>query len=335
MDLASLKKRLLNPGIYPEKPWEVRSIETHISVIFLTGLHAYKIKKPVNFGFLDFTSLEKRRHFCQEEVTLNRRLAPRIYLGVAEINEKDGRVSWGGEGNVIEYAVKMKQIPEELLLDHLVRQNRVTSRMMEMIAEKLSDFYSLAETSDYITSFGRPGRIKQDTDKNFKQVERYVGLTISAETCEAVKERTNQFLRDRKEVFYRRMTSRRIRDCHGDLRLEHIVWGEEICIIDCIEFNERFRFADLAADIAFLAMDIDYHERPELNEPLLRAYIQRSGDRELIQVLDFYKCYRAFVRGKVESFQWGDPNIPEEKRGEALKRAQRFFDLSRRYSDRF
>ena len=334
-DLPALKKALLNPGIYPDRPKEVRWVETHISLVFLTGTYAYKIKKPVNFGFLDFTSLDKRKRFCEQEVTLNRRLAPGLYLGVPNITEDNGKISFEGKGRVIEYAVKMRQVPEKFLMNRLVEQNKVTPKMMEAVSEKLVRFYSSAETSDYIESFARPERVKQDTDENFEQTERYIGVTISRDVYETIRKRTDCFFRDKEKIFYQRIASHRIRDCHGDLRLEHIFWGDEISIIDCIEFNERFRYTDVAADIGFLAMDIDYYGKPDLNEPLLRTYIEKSGDRDVLKVLDFYMCYRAYVRGKVDSFQLDDPNIPGEKKSEALKRAQKYFNLSCQYAKRF
>jgi aminoglycoside phosphotransferase family enzyme len=160
-------------------------------------------------------------------------------------------------------------------------------------------------------------------------------VTIPKEVYEEVKNRTNEFFRTKEKIFYQRIASDRIRDCHGDLRLEHIFWGDEISIFDCIEFNERFRYTDVAADIGFLAMDLDYHGRQDLSEHLIRAFIGESGDQELIEVLDFYKCYRAYVRGKVESFRLDDPHIPEEEKKEALKRAQKYFNLAHRYSQRF
>ena len=335
IDIPTLQKALLNPAVYPDKPREVEFIETHISLLFLTGNYVYKVKKPVNFGFLDFTSLEKRKYFCEQEVKLNRRLSPKIYLGVVEITREDDRISLGGKGEVVEFAVKMKQIPEESLMDKLLEKRQVTPRMIEAISEKLVRFYFDAETSDSINGFAKPERIKQDTDENFEQTQKYIGVTIPREVYDEVKKRTNDFFRTKREIFYQRIDSDRIRDCHGDLRLEHIFWDEEISIFDCIEFNERFRYTDVAADIAFLAMDLDYHGREDLSEHLIRAYVGESGDHELTGVLDFYKCYRAFVRGKVESFQLDDPNISDEKKEEARNRAQKYFALSHKYAQRF
>jgi hypothetical protein len=235
----------------------------------------------------------------------------------------------------VEFAVKMKQIPEEYLMDKLLEKKQVTPKMIEAISEKLVQFYFAAETNDLIKSFAEPERVKQDTDENFEQTKKYVDVTIPGEVYEEVKNKTNDFFRAKGKIFQQRIASDRIRDCHGDLRLEHIFWGDEISIFDCIEFNERFRYTDVAADIAFLAMDLDYHGREDLSEHLIRAYIGESGDRELMEVLDFYKCYRAYVRGKVESFRLDDFHIPGAEKEEALKRAQRYFGFARRYAKRF
>ena len=335
MDIPSLKKALLNPAIYPDRPKRIGFFETHISLLFFTGNHVYKVKKPVNFGFLDFASLEKRRHFCDEEVRLNRRLATDLYLGVVPITKDQSGVTLGGSGDVVDYAVHMKQLSEELLMDQLLEKNQVTLKMIEAVAEKLVGFYGSAETSRLIQDFGRPGRVKQDTDENFEQTRRYIDLVIPQRVYEEIQTRTNDFLRVQGERFERRMAGEKIRDCHGDLRLEHIFWGDSIAIFDCIEFNERFRYTDVAADIGFLAMDLDYRGRQDLSDHLIQSYILRSGDEGVKGVLDFYKCYRAYVRGKVESFRLDDSNIPEREKEEARKRASKYFELSDGYSQVF
>jgi aminoglycoside phosphotransferase family enzyme len=268
-------------------------------------------------------------------VKLNRRLSPDIYLGVVKITTDQGRFSFDGQGEVEEYAVRMKQIPEGLLMDKLLAKGQVTPKMIEAVSEKLFGFYSSAETNETIKSFGRPERVKQDTDENFEQTERYVDTVIPKQMFEKIRGKTNEFLRTQKELFHQRIDSDRIRDCHGDLRLEHIFWDKEVSIFDCIEFNERFRYTDVAADIAFLAMDLDYQGRKDLSEHLIQTYIGKSGDEELLSMLEFYKCYRAYVRGKVESFRLDDPHIPEKEKKEALKRAQKYFDLAWRYAQKF
>jgi hypothetical protein len=335
MDISSLREALLNPEIYPDHPGSIKFIETHISLLFLTGNYVYKLKKPVDFGFLDFTSLAKRKFFCEQEVKLNRRLSPEIYLGVVDITKEGNRIILEGKGELVEYAVKMKQIPEELLMDRLLERKQVTPKMIEAVSGKLVKFYFAAEVNDLIKSFAKPERVKQDTDENFEQTEKYVDVTIPADVYEAVKNRTDDFFRTNGKIFYQRIASDRIRDCHGDLRLEHIFWGDKISIFDCIEFNERFRYTDVAADIGFLAMDLDYHGRQDLSEHLIRAFIGESGDHELMEVLDFYKCYRAYVRGKVESFRLNDPHLREVEKIGTHQRAQKYFNLAHRYSQRF
>jgi aminoglycoside phosphotransferase family enzyme len=334
-DIKELQKGLMNPAIYPDHPERVGLKETHISLLFLTGRHVYKVKKPVNFGFLDFTSLEKRRHFCREEVVLNRRLSTDIYLDVVEIKERDGGILLSGPGRVIEYAVKMKQISEDLLMDRLLDRGMVTPETMGRVAKKLGDFYAQTETNERIRSFAFPERVRQDTDENFEQTEKYIGLTISREQFLQIQNATNSFLEKKREVFLKRIEGNWIRDCHGDLRLEHIFLGDGIAILDCIEFNERFRYLDVACDIGFLAMDLDYQNRGDLGLQLIQQYISHSGDTGIYRVLDFYKCYRAYVRGKVESFKIDDPYISQGEEEKAMERARKYFHLSHEYSKKF
>src|SRR5512136_1153317 len=214
MDLPSLQKALLRPELYPDHPREVKLIETHISLLFLTGKYVYKVKKPVDFGFLDFTTLEKRKFFCEQEVRLNRRLSPSIYLGVITITKEDHQMKLDGNGELVEYAVRMKQIPEEFLMDKLLEKKQVTPKMIEAISEKLVKFYSAAETNDLIKSYAKPERVKQDTDENFEQTKKYIGVTISGEVYEKVKSRTDNFFGYRDDIFHQRIAADRIRDCH-------------------------------------------------------------------------------------------------------------------------
>lgn len=334
MDTKALQKALMDPAIYPERPERVGFTETHISLLFFTGTHAYKVKKPVNFGFLDFTTLKKRKHFCQLELRLNRRLSKDIYLDVVEIKQRGRGVALNDRGRTIEYAVKMRQISEDLLMDRLLDRGMVTPDMVDKVAEILAHFYGRAETNETISGFARPERVRQDTDENFEQTEKYIGATISRAQFEEIQQSTNSFLKEKREVFFQRITGGWIRDCHGDLRLEHIFIGEEISILDCIEFNERLRYTDVSADIGFLAMDLDYRGRSDLGRHLIQRYVDRSGDGGVYGVLDFYKCYRAYVRGKVDSFRLDDPNIQEEEKKRALVRAGKYFQLSQEYARR-
>lgn len=331
--IEKIRDAMLDPCSYPHEVEKVGLKETHISLIFLTGSYVYKVKKPVNFGFLDFTSPQKRRFFCEREVELNKRLAPEVYLGVSEIKIKGERITVDGDGTTVDYAVRMKQFDEDLLLSKLLAQGKVTEQMMVQIARRLAEFYRTAETNQRIMDFARPERIREDTDENFSQTEKYRGVTISEGTFVFIKEKTDLFLKKR-ELFESRIRAGRIRDCHGDLRLEHIFFGENIVIFDCIEFNERFRYIDTASDIAFLSMDLAFNGREDLDRSFLQAYVEASSDEQAFQILDFYRCYRAYVRGKVESFKLDDPLMGEREKEEAKERAKRYFELSSLYAMR-
>ena len=332
MKTDALHKALMNPTIYPDHPEEIGFRETHISMVFLTGQHVYKVKKPVNFGFLDFTTLEKRKHFCHLEISLNRRLSKDIYLGVVPVTQTEGGITLDGGGRPVDYAVKMNQISEDRLMDRLLDRGLVTPDMVTAVSERLADFYRTAERSERIKRFALPERVKEDTDENFEQTRAYVGRTISREQFDEVQGATNGFFSHERERFLERCQEERIRDCHGDLRLEHVFFGDEISILDCIEFNERFRYTDIAADIGFLAMDLDFREREDLGDLLIQRYADLAGDRGIYSVLDFYKCYRAYVRGKVESFRLDDPLMDRVEKEKAVSRARSYFRLAHRYA---
>jgi hypothetical protein len=329
-----LQRSLMDPAIYPDHPDRVGFRETHISMLFFTGRHVYKVKKPVNFGFLDFTTLKKRKHFCHLELILNRRLSSDIYLDVAAITQRGGEIDLDGQGRAVEYAVKMNQISEDRLMDRLLDRQLVTPEMVAAVAKRLADFYRTAETTEKIKGFALPDRVKVDTDENFEQTRSYVDRTISREQFDEIQGVTNDFLRHEGERFLKRCEEGWIRDCHGDLRLEHVFFGDEISILDCIEFNERFRYTDVAADIGFLAMDLDFRGREDLGEHLIQCYADLAEDRGIFSVLDFYRCYRAYVRGKVESFRLDDPFMDRVEKEKAASRATRYFRLAEQYAKR-
>ena len=333
MEFSDLLQALQNPEIYPEKPGKVESLQTHASAIFFAGEHVYKVKKPVNFGFLDFTTLEKRKHFCREEVVLNRRLCPEVYLGVAEIRLQNGRIRLGeGAGEIIEYAVLMKKLPRDSMMDRRLAEGGVTSEVLQKIAAKLAQFHAQAAAGPDIASFGRVEVIRTNVEENFSQMEPFVGTSLSAETFREIREDTRNFIEKHRPLFERRLRGGRIRDGHGDLHLEHICLGEEILIFDCIEFNPRFRYGDVAADIAFLLMDLDFHGHPDFSAELAAAYLSLSRDWPLYLLLDFYKAYRACVRGKVLSFRQEDRALSAPEKTAFQAEACRYFRLARRYA---
>jgi aminoglycoside phosphotransferase family enzyme/predicted kinase len=329
--LPKMVQALLEPKAYPEPTGKVKLVQTQMSFVFLTDNHVYKVKKPVNLGYLDYTTLEKRRFYCHKEVELNRRLCPDVYLGVVPITQKQNSFFIAGQGKAIEYAVQMRRLPQELMMDTLLTSNRVSPEMMTKLAQKLATFHEQAETNKRISTFGSLDTISQNADENFSQTEKYIGNTISPKSYRHIKAYTDNFLKENAPLFRKRIQDGRIRDCHGDLHAAHICFTNGICIYDCIEFNDRFRYADVASEVSFLAMDLDHYGRADLSRLFVSAYISLSRDRELLELLTFYKCYRAYVRGKVESFKLDDPYITEEEREETLEKASGYFDLAFSY----
>jgi len=335
MALSVLLEALQNPKIYPEKPESVDMLQTHVSAIFLAGKHVYKIKKPVNFGFLDFTSLEKRKHYCHEEVVLNRRLCPQVYLGVVDIRLQEGRIQLGeGSGEIVEYAVLMERLPQDAMMDRWLAEGKVTSEVLQKIAAKVTQFHDRAATNPEIASFGKIAVIRTNVEENFSQTEKYVGASLSAKEFQGIRDHTRKFMEGHLPLFEKRFTDGKIRDCHGDLHLQHICLTDEILIFDCIEFNQRFRYGDVAADIAFLLMDLDFHGYAGFSAELAGRYLSLSKDWPLYLLLNFYKGYRAYVRGKVISFRLDDPAISSSEKVVAQEEAQRYFHLAYQYAQK-
>jgi len=322
---------LLKPEPYPHRPPEIKLVQTQMSFIFLTGEYVYKVKKPVDLGYLDYTTLEKRRFFCHQELELNRRLCPDAYLDVVAITKDEKGIHIEGKGKAIEYAVKMRQLPQHRMMDVLLVDNQVSLELVTQVAEKLADFHQKAETNSRIAAFGKLDVIRQNIDENFSQTEKYIGMSIPRLKYNRIKKYTEDFIQHNSALFSKRVNEKRIKDCHGDLHAAHICFTEDICIYDCIEFNDRFRYSDVASEIAFLAMDLDRYHHTDLSQHLVNTYVELSHDRELLDLLNFYKCYRAYVRGKVESFKLDDLYISEEEKEGALAVAKSYFDLAEGY----
>lgn len=331
---------LQNPRAYSDKVDAVEHVETHISHLFLTGRHVYKVKKPVDFGFLDFTSLEKRRYYCRREVELNRRLSPDVYLGVEEIREQTGDYSIGGPGRTVEYTVKMLQLPRDKSLSRLLQEGQVSGEGIYRLARRIADFHRRAETSPEITQLGSLEVVRENILENFSQTEKYIGQCLSQDTFDDLVAYSNAFLTAKEEIFRQRADQGRVRDCHGDLHTAQIFLdtcsepglGDGTSIIDCIEFNDRFRCSDVAEDVAFLAMDLDFHRRPDLSRLFIETYQQACRDEGVMALLDFFKSYRAYVRGKVTSFRLDDPELSDSERKQDTETARSYFQLAHSYA---
>lgn len=315
-----------------EKPIEMK--QTHISVLLLSRNYVVKLKKPVDFGFLDYTTLAKREHAVEDEVNLNRRLCRDVYIGYGGVIEMDGVINFSGRhGTIVDYCVWMKRLPEDRMLDQLVARNEVTEAMIDSIAARLCEFHRTSRRGAEVAKWGSLEEIRHNWDENFAQTEAFIGRTISAADYEAIRVWVNGWMATKADLFNRRVQNGRIVDGHGDVRCESIcITDKDIYIYDCIEFNDRFRCDDVASEVAFLAMDLDARGRPDLGYFFTEAYERRIGDSEFFAMLPFYRCYRAFVRGKVLSFALNEVEFSAAEKDAAAQQAQHYFDLARRYA---
>jgi aminoglycoside phosphotransferase family enzyme/predicted kinase len=328
MDLLNLIEALSDPRAYPHSAETVEVRQTHISAVFLAGPFAYKVKKPVDMGFLDFSTLEKRRHYCEEEVRLNRRLAPAVYLGVVPVIRRGKTLHIGGGGEAVEWAVKMTRLQDNATLEALLRRGAVAPALVEALARKVARFHASAEGGEHVAKFGRFEVVGANARENFAQAAAQVGTTVHAAVFERLKILTELEL-DRRRLFIEDRARRGApRDTHGDLRLDHVYClpdhdqPDDMAVIDCIEFNERFRYADPVADMAFLVMDLAFQGRRDLARVFAAAYFREAGDEEGRGLLPFYTAYRAVVRAKVEGFELVEAEIDAAERETALVRAR-------------
>ncbi len=330
-EFPAVVEAMRSPSFYPHPVATVRFVQTHISWVFLTGDFAYKVKKPVNLGFLDYGTLEKRRALCEKEVRLNSRLAPDVYLGVVEIRRGPQGLRLGGDGVTVETAVKMRELPADRMMDRLLLDGKVTREMVWDVAGMLAKFHASAERTPEITAYGSLANVGQHVMDNFKQTAPHIGLTVTAERHAALKAFTERFLTHEADRFVDRMAKNKICDCHGDLRLASACYTDRPILYDCIEFNDAYRYQDVAAEIAFFSMDLDAHGARNLSNVFVNGYLEWTSDFGLIPMLNFYKTYRACVRAKVASFMLKDPGIgPKEKRSAEIE-GKTYFDFAASY----
>ena len=307
--------------------------QTHISWVFLDQERVYKVKKPVGLGFLDFRTLEARRAACEAEITLNRRLAPDVYLRLLPITrDSAGRHRLGGDAEPVDWAVEMRRLPAADAADARLLRGELRRTDVQRIAEHLVAFHARARADAETARFGSPDEIRCNVSENFEQRRESSPRCLDPAALAEIERWQLGFLDAHAELFQRRVAEARVRDGHGDLRLEHVylddATGSGIEVIDCIEFNERFRYADVCADIAFLSMDLIWHGASALSETLLAAYARASGDWDLYTLVDFYQSYRAYVRGKVSAILAQDAGATPELRARAASDARKYFLLA-------
>jgi aminoglycoside phosphotransferase family enzyme/predicted kinase len=316
MDLASLIDALSRPAAYPFPVADVRVVQTHISAVFLAGPFAYKVKKPVNPGFLDFSTLDRRHHFCQEEVRLNRRLAPDVYLGVVPVVRADGGLRFEGQGEPVEWAVKMRRLPEGVTLHERLGRGEVGPELVEALARKIAEFHRRSPAPEASRAEGRFDVVAGNIREVFGTARPQVGATVSQAVYDRVRQLVEEHLARLRPLIDARAERGLTRDAHGDLHLDHVCWfpdrapPDDLICIDCIEFNERFRFIDPVADIAFAVMDFAYHGRRDLGRTFAEAYFRAAGDDEGRALLPLFTAYRAAVRGAVEGMKLAEAEVP-------------------------
>ncbi len=341
--LPDLIQQMLRPDFYPHPVQSsspdstsantVQLIQTHISYVLLTGEFAYKIKKPLNFGFLNYSTLEARQHFCEEELRLNQRGAAQIYLEVLPITQSAEGYQLGGAGEAVEYAVKMQQFPQDTLLTNLFEQGKLTPELLQQLAKTIAEFHAKTASSDYIRSFGEVSQIRQAFDENFEQTVQYIGGPQTQQQFDETQAYCNQFFASQTALFEQRVAADRIRECHGDLHLRNIAyWHETLLLFDCIEFNESFRFVDVMFDVAYIVMDLEARQRPDLSSLFLNAYAEQTGDWEGLQVLPIYVNRQTYVRAKVTSFLLSDPGVPAAEKQQAQETAALYYRLAWQFS---
>lgn len=288
---------------YPYEVKKVDYIDTHISQIFLAGEYVYKVKKEVKFSFLDFSTLAKRKEHCGNELELNRRLCRDMYVDVVPVVKKGQNYGFEGEGDIVDYAVKMKRMPAERRMDLLLGQNEVSVADIDNIAVKVARFHNSVKTIDD-RIYGSPELIKEQTDdleNHKKTIEKACKM---GDKVDFALRKCGRFYARNYSFFKKRQEKGMIRDCHGDLHSANVFLTDKIFIFDCIEFNEEFRYIDVASEIAFMAMDLDAFGKEDLSRKFVRRYSVFTGDREGLLLLDYYKCYRANVRAKIAAIEY-------------------------------
>jgi aminoglycoside phosphotransferase family enzyme/predicted kinase len=330
---------MMRPGFYPDSPARVELKQTHISYVFVAGETVFKVKKPVHFAFLDCSKLAQRFHYCTEEVRLNARLSPRVYLGVFAILKRADSFVLGPEvraehPEAVEYAVKMRRLPEDRMLDRLLAAGQAESRTIRAIAARIAEFHASAPSNRGWT-YGSAAAIWRGVIEDIAQNQDFIGHTLGQDQFTAIDAFCRAFITAHWRPLNERAREGRVREGHGDLRAEHICIAgneNEIEVIDCVEFSEQLRYGDVASEIAFLAMDLERLGAPRLAEELVEAYAGIVGDEELALFVPFYKCYRACVRGKVESLRSLEREVGAADSERARQLARSYFELAWRYA---
>lgn len=327
-----LIKHMLKPSFFGPSEPEAELIETHISWIFLSGGYAYKMKKPVNFGFLDFSSLAKRQFFCTEELRLNRRFAPDLYLAVTPVGGTSDEPLLGEEP-ALDYLVKMRRFPQESQLDRMLAANKLQPDILMAFAEKIASVHRQADKADHRSSFGTPESIIKPVRQNFEQIRSALPDSTSIQSINTIDDWSETTFSALQPVLLARREEGFIREGHGDMHLANMAWfTDKPLLFDCIEFNENLRWIDTINDIAFLVMDLDDRDRNQFAWVFLNAYLRHTGDYVGLRLLRFYQVYRAMVRAKVLCLRLRQPGVSTEERQADLESLESYLTLAEGYT---
>jgi len=325
---------LMRPQSYLHTVVTIERIETHISTVLLTGRYAYKIKKPLSLGFLDFSTITARRHFCEEELRLNRRLAPDMYLEVVAIcgtPDAPYIASLDAEG-AIEYAVKMKQFPQQALLDRMLSSSELTGLHVDELAQIVAAFHTKVARATREDGYGTPANVAVTMRQNFTQIRAFLQSSEESRTLDELEQWSIAEHKAFAPLMAQRLRNGHVRECHGDLHLGNIACVDGcIRIFDCIEFNPGLRWTDVAAEIGFLVMDFSAHDRPDLGARFLNAYLEITGDYAAVRLLPYYLVYRAMVRAKVACIRSHQTGITTSQRESANTEFAEHLQLARSF----
>ena len=329
-------RALLAPDAYDHPAPAIELLQTHVSYVLLVGAHVYKLRKAIDLGFLDFTSLEQRKRDCLEEVRLNNRTCSTLYYGVVGISRDGPRYRLGGPGEIVDYAVHMRRLPAARMLSALLSAGEVSREMIGRLVSKIVRFHATAAGGRGVREIGGYQTMVSNWAANLEEARPFVGRTITREHFEAVREYADAFLSTNKSLLLRREEEGRVRDGHGDLRADAICFDsaspDGVCVFDCIEFSDRLRCGDTGLDIAFLAMDIERRGYVGISDVLLSLYTAACGDKTLPLVSSFFRSYRALIRGKVAGILLDQPGIAPDQRRAALAESRLHFELAAAYA---
>jgi len=330
---ATLIDRLQDPALYTHPVRRFLVIETHISWVILTGQYAYKIKKPVNLGFVDFSTLDKRLHYCQEELRLNQRLAPELYLAVIPITGSTSQPALAGKGRVIEYAVKMREFAQSAILDKALARGDVRGDHIVGLARAVAEFHNSAAVATTDSPFGNAASVWQPACQNFDQIHTHLDTIADLDLLSEIKTWSAQTHTRLGATWEERKHEGFIRECHGDMHLGNMALiDDKIRIFDCLEFNESLRWIDVMSEVAFVTMDLYDRGRPGLAHRFLNDYLQHTGDYSGLRILRFYQVYRALVRAKVACLRLSQPGLSAEERIEIHGHYRQYLRLARHYT---